>query len=63
MVKFSKKSAAVKRYLTCICLLLISLVQIIGYYTGWGIFAYGMTFVFLLLGAYFTKYLKKLEKS
>ncbi|WP_155891022.1 hypothetical protein [Ectobacillus panaciterrae] len=52
-----------KRYLTSICFLLIALVQIIGHYTGWGIFAYGMTVVFLLLGAYFTKYLRKPEKA
>ncbi|MFD3449511.1 hypothetical protein ACFDTO_33570 [Microbacteriaceae bacterium 4G12] len=52
-----------KRYLTSICCLLIALVQIIGYYTGWGIFAWGMTVVFLLLGAYFTKYLKKPDRE
>ncbi|MCP8968434.1 hypothetical protein [Ectobacillus ponti] len=52
-----------KRYLSSLCFLLIAAVQIIGHYTGWGIFAWGMTVVFLLLGAYFTKYLKKPERA
>ncbi|MCP8968419.1 hypothetical protein [Ectobacillus ponti] len=51
-----------KRYLTSICFFLIALVQIVGHYTGWGIFVWGMTVVCLMLAAYCTKYVKKPER-
>ncbi|MCP3739368.1 hypothetical protein [Rossellomorea sp. BNER] len=53
------KEAGIKNYLTTICFFLVS---IIGFSAYWfdlgGIISWLLVFFFLLLGAYFTKYLK-----
>ncbi|MFC0237246.1 hypothetical protein [Fictibacillus phosphorivorans] len=49
--------------LTSICFFLIAIVNLLAYWFDFlGIWSWGTSVVLLLLGAYFTKYLRKVEQ-
>lgn len=65
MLQKRKKAGVtgIKSILTSICLYLIAITNLLAYWFDFlGIFSWAITIGLLILGAYFTKYLHKVEK-
>ena len=59
----SQRIKGLRTALTSICFFLIAIVNLLAYWFDFlGIWSWGISVVLLLLGAYFTKYLRKVEQ-